>query len=239
VAASVVTSKKAVKQPAEKRQVTDVDAPLQVEPPKKRAKFASTKQQDDEDYQDTPSSPTPASLVDEALEDLDDIFDNLTPVPGAPEDNPFLETDQSIEDQIEELLVIQNDPTRLKRSYPHNATNLCLQQRLLAILNGLIDKVNAMVIPHYRISIKFRKWFDVLETPIFVDIIISARPESAREVLGAEVIRIQDLINMRKPSDGDRKQWGGCILILFEYSNVLLVFILALLMIHGVLVTAN
>jgi hypothetical protein len=71
----------------------------------------------------------------------------------------------------------------------------------VSILEGLVNKVKRGEISRHRVSRKFKKWFDLLNPRKVVDMIICSIPERARQVLGAEIIRIKDLKEILEPTE--------------------------------------
>jgi len=220
-------SKRAGKQSVNKRQIIDVDEPQAGRSIKRHVsnKFESAAGHQDSYHVDEPESPSNENKesrtdesgdssngddevrVGEAMADIDELMGCFTPVPNAPEDNPYMESKESIEAQIEGLLKIQN-ADHLEPQYPDNDHTQRLHRRLLHILNRVVDKVKQKSIQNACVPIKLSKWFAVIDPPRVVDVMISAMPEKARQVLGEEVIRVQDLIEIQQPSKEDRTKWG-------------------------------
>ncbi|KAN0108409.1 hypothetical protein V8E51_008151 [Hyaloscypha variabilis] len=144
----------------------------------------------------------PSGVLEEMLEDFEEV---LAPVPGAPADNPYNESEESIQAQIDALLKLEKAH---RAQLPNNEHNGRLRRRLESILRGLVDKVKQNKISRYQVSVKFKKWFDFLNPTTVIDVILCAMPERARCVLGAETIRIEDLKEIQEPTEAQNKEWG-------------------------------
>jgi hypothetical protein len=188
--------------------VGDVQSPT---PKSKKSRKSKSKAKPVSEQPVTQTGPIDAdqAIIGELLSGFEEIVAEVDPrVPGAPEDNPYDESEDSIKAQIDELLEIQNDPNRKMRTYPQNENNKRLCKRLNAILNGIIAKINNKTIRKGSMSRKLRKWVLEMKVDVVVDIIMVAIPETARQVLGAKIISIQNLEEMKGPTTREDKMWG-------------------------------
>jgi hypothetical protein len=104
-------------------------------------------------------------------------------VSGAPTDNPFGESPEFTQAQVDELLALEE---KLLGRLPPNEHNQRLRRRLEQILGGLLDKVKQGKLNKNLISVKFKLWFDRLTPKRVVELIMCSMPERAREVLWCE-----------------------------------------------------